>query len=868
MAEDIPLFPNETNNRTLKDFINLQKELKDHLLDERKLYEQIGRVSLDIQNRVIQRREHEFRLMGDVRNMMGKINELSERLVGTTGATRTHLNMQIESVQDQIKYKKELLEMSREGSKFEIERANQMYEESVRYFKFASEQGKELFGIQSSQVSMAKNLGDKLVGLGVVGEAAAYSIGGILMMLSGAYNTFLKLDTAAWNFRKAMGMSRPEAAAIRNSAEKMYIDFMDVGVTIEGAYNSFKALGKVVGGVHNVSQDLVENVALMSAQLGISEESSAKFLRNLAAISKNSMESQQSMMGFSQAMSSAAGVPLQDVMNDVASKVPQTLTMMSRLPNIVVKTAIELRRMGTSLDQAARSSRHMLDFTENVNEEMNASVLLGRSINLQRARELSYRRDLEGSQKEILRITKSINFEKLDVFQQEAYAAATGKTVDELLNMLQTDKQIERTRISGTPEAKKQLKIYEEMHKMNVANAKALGQNTEAIFRSKANQERLAAITAKWNQLLIKAQSFLFPIIDLLLRGVLVLTEWAPQIMMFSVGFGKLFTWLSKIDFIVDKIGFALLNFDKAGKSFTVFQKIAVFFATKAPAMTKFFTTIISWISKAFGYLGGFFKIFGKFLGPIGFIITAFQLISGFLKGWNSTSGNILQKLGGGLMGALRNVIPFFDKIVQFIKWIWGGVMSVCDAIAEWFNPIQWVINAFKLAWTVVKLFWNAGVSGVKLWWGWIKKVWGIAWEIGKFMFKWFTPIGLIITGIKGLLGYLDKLKSKVGAVWSGVKHFFGGGPSVEAKVKAQYVPAAKITPRETRIKAMNPYYMSSHSKKDGATPMSDEIGKKMVDLLEKIHNKNTTVNLDGNKVSTYLARSNEHSGGWGSNKT
>ena len=187
--------------------------------------------------------------------------------------------------------------------------------------------------------------------------------------------------------------------------------------------------------------------------------------------------------------------------------------MMSRLPNVVLKSAIELRRMGTSLDSASKSSRHILDFTENINEEMEASVLLGRSINLQRARELAYRRDLEGSQKEILRITKSINFEKLDVFQQEAYAKATGKSVEELLNMLQTDRQIETVRRSGTPEAQKQLKLYEDMHKANVANAKAIGNNVEASLRQKANQEHIVAIQNNWNQLLVKAQEFLFSII-------------------------------------------------------------------------------------------------------------------------------------------------------------------------------------------------------------------------------------------------------------------------------------------------------------------------------------------------------------------
>lgn len=820
MPDDIPLFPDETNVRTFGEFINLQKELIDHLKDEKFLYDKIGKINMDIQKRVQQRRVSEYNMMKDVQKHMLLVNNLSQELLTSDKDMAKAINQQIEALQQQIKYKQSLIKMSREASSIEIEMAKRTHDEYTQWAAFALEQAKTLFRARVEEFQMVHNIGGKLVEMGVQEEILANTIASVLTILRSTYELFLKIDTAAWKFREAMGMTRPEAAAIRASAERMYIDFLHVGVTIEGAYKSFQALGKVFGGVHNVSNDVAENVALMAAQFGVAEETSAGFLRNISALSKNSIESQQSMMGFAQAMSSTAGVPLAEVMKDVSTHSDRVLTMMSRLPNIALKSAIELRRMGTNLDSAAKSSRHMLDFTENVNEEMNASVLLGRSINLQRARELSYRRDLEESQKEILRITKSINFEKLDVFQQEAYANATGKSVDELLNMLQTSRQIEHVRRNGTDAQKQELKNYEDMHKANIAAAKALGENVDATMRTKANQERLTAVSAKWAQVLAKAEAFLLPIVDKLLEAVLPAMDIAGAIFKWGTLLFLPFKMLADIGGMIEKVSIFLGEWAEKLKIVTgIFLKIGLFgekLAVPWNRIVSLVTMVGSKLGWAGTFLGKFVGYFAKILGPIGWVIMAFQAITGAIAGWKSTEGGFWKKTLGAIMGALRSIIPGFDWIVKGVKWLWGWLVKGWNVLKEWLNPVKWVVAYFKfVANTIIRI-----------------------------------------------VGLIDKVKN----AWAGVKKFFGGG--VEANVKAAYVPAVKVTPQGTKIETMDKSKAAGDkSKKDEGNPMSDETGKKMVELLEKIHAKDTNVKMDSQLVSVHLARSTEFRGGYGVNK-
>ena len=924
---DIPLYPDAKNVDTFRDFVNIQKEIFDLLMAQKKEYEQIGRINLDIEKRVVARRVEEKKWMDLISTKIIERGELMEKSIKATSDKDLDLSKALLKDNERIiDTARERLNLSMASSNIEIDMAKRKYEDENKYFTFASSSVKKLFGIEAKVFDVTKGWGEEFIKLGVRGELIVNTLGAVLMMLAGAFTLFTKFDTAAWGFRKAMGATRPDVADIRKQAQGMAIEFMGIGVTIDGAYKSFQALGMSVGGIHNVTKSMAEDVAIMSAQLGISEETSAGFLRNMAAISKHTMESQVNSMYIAQNMSAAAGVQLDQVMGDISKRSEKTLLMMSRMPNVALRTAIELRRMGTDLNAAANSSRHILDFDESIREEMEASVLLGRSINLQRARELSYRRDLEGSTKEILRITKSINFENLDVFQQEAFSRATGKSVDELLRMLQASRQLEHVQRSGTPQQKEQLALYEKMRKSNEAAVKARAKDFEATYRVMANQERITAITAKWNALLAKAQEWLLPIIDKMLELALPAMDVAVAIMKWSFVLGAPLAMLFRIGKTIEVVGLGLaIWFEKSSKISNIFFKIAGF-GNKLMGPWMRISALFGGVLAKLGFFGKFLGFFGKLLGPIGWVITAFQAIGGFIKGFNSTTGGWISKLGGGLMGALRNIIPGFDYIVRAVKWVWGWLVKIVEFSFKWFSPISWIINGFKLLKSLFPETFAAlgGLFGKV--WEYMKQAFSMAWDIVKVLFKWTNPIWLVIQGIN-MIG--PSIANTFGGAWSALKDFFGsmfagiggikdrfvgaikawagavdsfgayivkritlafqraftwvadkfasvinffskilGGGGVEKKAAAAYIPAATITPTGTTV---NPL------KKEGALPakgggsetehMSEETGQKMVALLEKILKKDSNVHMDGQLLSTHLARQTEFRGGYGVNK-
>lgn len=929
---NIPVFPTHDDLTVFKDFVNVQQQMADLALRQKNTYYEIGRISKSVQVRVEQRMAEEKRLLDAQVHAMQDIAKLEKtRFTARQQGLEAQLNQDIASRQAAIKEAQDRIQWMRTASTLERTLAKRQHEEDMKFFNFAKDFSTEHLGMKNEELSLTYKLREQMMKMGIESELIASAIGATLMMLIGAYKNFLKFDTAAWHFRKAMGMTRADSGVLRKNAERLAIEYAHIGVSAEMAYDATMALGEAMGGAQMVSFQMARNVAVMRSQFGIAEKDSVGFMQNLAAVSKSTMQAQEDSMYIAQNIASAAGVGLNTVMQDVAKATGPAVMMLSRVPSIAIKSAIELRRMGTSLKDAAGSSRHILDFTESINEEMEASVLLGQNLNLQRARELAYAGDIVGSQQEMVKRARQIGFESKDIFQKEAVAKAMGMSVEQLLKMLQTERQIEQIRLRGSAEERAALKTYEAMRKANEATLRAKAKDKMATVMQMANQERLVAIQQKWNQLLMKAQAFLFPVIDKLLEGALALVDWAPLIMAFVMPLGsavKFMAELLKGGTLLDGVFLRIAAWvGKFGPRFAFVEKIVLAVGTKMGV-------VVSWAGKLLGPLSKTLGFLGKFLGPIGWVIMAFQGIAGFISGWRKAEGGFFSKLFGGIMGALRGIIPGFDYIVKALKWFWGWAGKIYVFMFKWFTPIGLLIQGFKLIKRLFPETFAALGDMFKKVWEFQKKILEGIWQGVQFWFKWLTPIGLVIQGVKKLGGSIgaiwkyasDKVKTFYNAynsfmegirtkfinfIVGGIKkidHFvagvirgisnmatkvfgwikkgwdslpwvirkvlgfmFGGGgdktASVEKKVAATYHPAVQVTPKATTLATLPPKATAVGTKEDKSNVMSDETGKRMVAILEKILAKEGHVKMDGQILSTHLARNTEFHGGFGTNK-
>lgn len=660
--------------------INLETKQKIELLNVQKQIEEVQKKSVALEKEMLgldaSRETHMKKAFVDIvkrlreeQNVRKKLEIQSKDLLSiqssSARATAKHNLASAESYIKRIQWIKKEINLQLDD---QISKLKEIKQQREAIDNFWSKAIKDRIGLEFKEFSAYKQTHGELIKIFPnIKSYQAGLISGVLILISFARNLYDMFEKAAASFRMYIGMTRSAARQLRAMAEDITTNFTKVGVTIDGAYKSIEALGTEMGSVRNVSYDLVKTVSILSSQLGVSEENSAQMLRNLAAASKSTIQSQKSMSYFTAAMTEAAGVPLNAVMADVAKMSGTTFAMISKTPMALIRASIEARRLNTTINDISRASEQILNFTTSVASEMEASVLIGRAINLQRARELSYRKDILGATKEILKITKEVDFENLDVFQMQAFAHATGHSVDELMKMIQAQKQLDIARTD--PNLSAQVAAYERLRESNSMFAKDVASNYEMQLQQRSNQEMMVAIQNQWNQLLMQAGKLFLPIIHGMLSVLGAAMNIVPPIAFFIQS-------LSILGSFWGKLGNTLSRVALIGGRFAAFL----------------------------GPLGRFGSLFLKILGPIGWVITAFQLIASLVKNLDLKA-------------------PFFglDKVInevllQPFKDAWNWISNLFSGN----SPSKLALSIVKGLVSVQTMLFNALTSPFRLAFNWI----------------------------------------------------------------------------------------------------------------------------------------------------
>ena len=464
---------------------------------------------------------------------------------------------------------------------------------------------------------------------------------------------FLEFDKASFTLRKTFGFLRGEFSILEKNVKDVAIELADFGVTFDNVVAATSAIGKEFNALVAANKNLVKDVSVLSVQLGIAETESAKFLKSISAMSRSTAASQKGMIGFAKAMSNAAGVPLDAVMKDVADASDEVRIYTGSSVINLIKGAAEARMMGTTFQKMADTAKKLLDFNTSITDEIEASVLLGTNVTFQRARELAYKKQTLEANKEILKIAKGMDFDAMDPFQAEAFAKASGKTVTELQEMIQADKEINYIRMNGTVEQKAQLNKMQEMKRMRDVEAKDVGKQAELKLRQMANQERINQLQNQFNKLMMDLAKPVMDIVEPLLSAFTIILPPALQLIkLITLASTSLLTpWLLLI------------------KPINAFVKALLY----GQGIMKSFSAFGVSISRSFNFFSrfsGFLGVFSKFLGPIGLVINAFMFINNLVTRFNEFVGT-----DGIILGGLKAVgYAIYDTLIQpFVdafKWI------------------------------------------------------------------------------------------------------------------------------------------------------------------------------------------------------
>ncbi len=329
---------------------------------------------------------------------------------------------------------------------------------------------------------LSDSLGDQLDKIDKSGTASAILKGNLKdvagsakvgqAFLIGFGKAILAANKSVVGISKELGTSNTESRLIRAELSAAAFSANDLRVTTEAILKANTALNKEYQTAAVFNKDiLVGATSALDAQL-MSGEAISQLSGDAARLGMTFDESLKTQEDAVNAVNAQTGaqISLKGVL-EASNKVSgQLRAQLGANPEAIARAVTQAKALGFELEQVAASGKALLDFESSINAELEAELLTGKQLNLERARLAALTGDYETLTAEIAENVGDFNdFTSMNAIQQEAIAKSVGMTADELANSLITEENREKLLqdaiASGNEQSVQQLKALDTQEK-------------------------------------------------------------------------------------------------------------------------------------------------------------------------------------------------------------------------------------------------------------------------------------------------------------------------------------------------------------------------------------------------------------------
>jgi len=255
-----------------------------------------------------------------------------------------------------------------------------------------------------------------------------------------------EIDTEVVNLQRGFALTKGEAIELNQELARTALEAKTLGVNLESVTKATNTLNASLGGTANIfSTEIRNDVAFLQERLKLSDEAAAGLAKTAFITGKAVSEVADEQEAVFKAVKSTTGVSLnfQQTLEE-ANKISGALRLkMDALPGGIIEAVAQAKSLGIEFSKLEGIQSSLLDFESSIAKELKAEALIGREINLDKARAAALNDDAAELAKEISSQFGSIaEFQNLSVIQQQAYADALGMSRNELAESLKTQESI------------------------------------------------------------------------------------------------------------------------------------------------------------------------------------------------------------------------------------------------------------------------------------------------------------------------------------------------------------------------------------------------------------------------------------------
>jgi hypothetical protein len=246
-------------------------------------------------------------------------------------------------------------------------------------------------------------------------------------------------DKSIGDLAKGMNITYTQAGNLRRELSSAVLATKDEFVTTQGLQDSLLAINATLGTNARISNETLISFTKLREKAGYTNEELAEFQRLTSVIGGDLEGNVAKFAGTVELMNAQNKLSINEkqLLKDISKTSDAIKLSVGGTVEKIAKAAFQAKQFGINLQQADQISHSLLDFESSIQNELEAELLTGKDLNLEKARLLALNGDIAGASAEILKQVKgSAEFGNMNRIQQEAIAKAVGMSRDDLAKSL------------------------------------------------------------------------------------------------------------------------------------------------------------------------------------------------------------------------------------------------------------------------------------------------------------------------------------------------------------------------------------------------------------------------------------------------
>ena len=378
-------------------------------------------------------------------------------------------------------------------------------------------------GVKSFQ---AMQVVSKRIGENIAEQVTAANLFQLTMV--SAVGVFKNLDKDSEALARNMNMSYEDSLAYRQELSSAALLSNDLFITSKGLAESSMAINSALGTNVKLNDENLKTFTKLRTTAGLTNEELLGAQKLVIGTNKSLEDATGEILAQAKLTGINNGVLLneKDILKSIKDVSAATTLSLGKNPAAIAEAVAQAKALGMNLQQVENIANSILDFESSIQNELEAELLTGKQLNLEKARQAALNNDLATLASEIAKQAgTAAEFGEMNRIQQDALAKSVGMSRDDLAQTLFVQEQL--VGLSGD-QAKERQKLLDQRIQ-EVGLEQAMREMEEGGIE---NLEQQVGISTQFNQIVEKIKeafvlvgTAVMPIVDALAGMVGYLAE-------------------------------------------------------------------------------------------------------------------------------------------------------------------------------------------------------------------------------------------------------------------------------------------------------------------------------------------------------